>query len=798
MAPMEPRLQLGRYQLYKAGTKKIVEWLIRTASHFADISPLLVAGKSNTSSRINARALVSLAEIIVSAHSVPHCLSAGFEITSTVIELVQKVIDGRQASADWYANQPASDEAETENEAHQFFIETLRKVHCLLTSVQVQKFPGIAKKKSTPRASADMNNLFSKLELEEPSDLPLGSTPVSCGQLPKSHATLPNVTLDKDAGAQAFALYCHLEDLRDVRSYIREVWLDYASGEISLITATMVTETALGMTRIADERFVQSYGAFSDWWYLPQFLSFDAPKEGASSYPLTTTSGAIDTEVSKQDLNDLICPSAAIMLRILSTKVSMAKAKEDSNQPLLIAIDCLGFDFLLSSNVSSLVRMMKLFAERGADRTSRQSHERSEFMFGLINCLLDGDTPLWLVSAYQTYRSMYDIIASDSACASNEYFTKSDRMKDQIRFLRRPGKDSSFGLPLLDNIFADRVVLENAMRTYPIIAGLEAPSDCSSYAPWIGKQLACLQTMPTFMGRALFVTTAKLHQVGIVYANRNPAILAMAHLYTNCRKYGLLKRTWQDMELVLSQQKADHPLVPKCSKSADCFTPLRHYLLCLGTPAITFSSGRIPKLPTAKHVQKHSRKLHVTSEYMNAFTKAYNSKEVLGCWRGDLIETTLKQLADSSNDEKGSKAVEQHTLIELLSVFKKELIRYEPFLNFNYFGFSNDCSTMLNAIAVDVGWTKMARLVTDTSTIMDTEAIVYHLLEDATMASSQSKSVAASKLGTAAAMLDVMIAAQGNEHSRKAFDQSSGRIPKSLRPSFSGQGPIGPERVITM
>lgn len=777
MPSTEPKLQLGRYQLYKAGTKKIVEWLVGTASRCADISSLHNAGISKTTSNIEARALVSLAKIIVAAHRTPSCPLTGIVVTPTIVLLLQKVIDGRQASADWYATQPASDEAVSGNKSHQFFINILREVHCLLESVQQLVKSGVRRIDSTSKSCCgenlerNMNNLFAALDLEEPSEPTLGDTPPSPRQTPKIRTTPPNITLDQEAGCKEFALYCHLENLRDVRIHVRNIWLEYASGSISIVTATMITEHALGMMRITDERFVATTGAFSDWWSLPKFMSFDVQTEGSSTTLAPTKRPSNESEcASRQDLVDLVCPSAAVMLRDLVAKMKRGKIEEDDQEPLKLMTECYDLEYLLSSKIDFLAMLACEFKSQGARRTTRQCHERSEFVYGLVNCFIDGVTPLWLVSACEMNRSIYEIIGSNPGCASDEYILRMEQLHSQILSFGLSGKSGGLGSPLFNSIFADRLPLGEMLRVSKTNAKKVSEIGVKDEV-WIrehlGKPLLCLESMPSYIGQALFVAKAKVHLIGVIFANRNASILAMAHLYTSCRKYGLIDTVWQDMELVMAQQKSSHPLVPKRSKNADCYTPLRHFLLCLGVPASEFSHGRIPPLPTAKHVRKHSRQLVVTSDFLNTLTEASQSADQLGCSRGDLTEITLQKLADNETSGKGHNSPVQHTLIELLSVFKKGMVKDEPSLNFDYIGFCNTCSAISRFIAVQSGHAKMPISGTVLRKI-DHEVAVYRLLQEATTAFSQSRSVASTELGAVASLLKYFIEQQGNEYAQQA------------------------------
>jgi hypothetical protein len=51
-----------------------------------------------------------------------------------------------------------------------------------------------------------------------------------------------------------FRCFCVLEDLNRIRKYVKELWTNHKHGELPLITATLVTEQAVGLARrLADD-----------------------------------------------------------------------------------------------------------------------------------------------------------------------------------------------------------------------------------------------------------------------------------------------------------------------------------------------------------------------------------------------------------------------------------------------------------------------------------------------------------------------------------------------------------------
>lgn len=803
---------LGRYELYKAGTKKIVDWLTLNASRCVDISQFITCRKAKTRN-IKVRSLISLAEAIVLAHRSSDPPATDVVVTSTIVRLVREVIAGRQASAEWYAMQPTSAEAVELNEQHTFFIGVLQKVHDLLISIQQPREFRSEKEKAgeenttNQKPNRDFENLFSQLALEEPSQSPLGNAPE-----PVSRLKSATVTIDLDDGEndKTFALWCHLEDLRDIRRFVEGVWRDYATGEVSILAAAMVMETAFGFMRVSDERFVSIYGDFGDWWFLPKFLSFETRHCGRLTYIFSRHSKSNVTSAADpgKDLTDLISPSSAILLRDIARKVSDV-VDEDVNIPrkrtmLRMSSTCYHFSEFLGNNVDELAAIVFLSRNGISNgikqaRGSRTKRNRDEFTDGLLAYFESGKAPIWLVSACQLYSSVYEVIGSNPQCASEAYLNTMVQMEAQIGAWRQNHTTLSDDIPWLSwlqNAFEFRRVIEPIMRVtqtglngalangidHDLLAFHAGVRSVREIRTVLGRPLLTMEGMPCSAGGLLYHVKIGVHRMRLNLSNQHVAILATAHLYTAARKYGLIKGTWHDLELVLFQQKsAQRPLVPKASKAADAFTPLRHYLLCLGVPAAEFSRGRIPELPTAKEIRKNSRKISVTSRYMIALGEEILSAHRLGFSRGHIEENILIKLAKNSGTAstkaKNGNGLAQHSMTELLSTFKSNMVKDEPFLHFDYLTLCSLCSAYLAQVSntLDPFATQRAS---------EPWAIVHRLLQEATTADSKSRPVASTSMGVAARTMETFIAANGNKLSQEAFNQSSGRIPKDLRPNL--------------
>jgi hypothetical protein len=84
---------------------------------------------------------------------------------------------------------------------------------------------------------------------------------------------------------------------------------------------------------------------------------------------------------------------------------------------------------------------------------------------------------------------------------------------------------------------------------------------------------------------------------GVFACNGGRIVLAVAHLYTACRDYGLLKGRWEDMEFFISSQGADK--LRLWSPGAGLHTlraAARHYDIALGADPRQYASARRRKL----------------------------------------------------------------------------------------------------------------------------------------------------------------------------------------------------------
>ncbi|KXT02615.1 hypothetical protein AC579_5449 [Pseudocercospora musae] len=149
----------GRHLLYKAGTKKVIDWLLCTAGALRDIAHILDTPQKKSNSTAKARDMLTLARTITPANA--NAPLAIAELPFNVIEPQQRRCSKRIA----------------------LFLQILENVHEQLIAIQAPAKCGSTRarsqetKSSAKTLESELNGIFAQLEVEEPSITPPGSAP---------------------------------------------------------------------------------------------------------------------------------------------------------------------------------------------------------------------------------------------------------------------------------------------------------------------------------------------------------------------------------------------------------------------------------------------------------------------------------------------------------------------------------------------------------------------------------------------------------------------------------------------
>lgn len=541
----------GRYEQYKRGGQILEQWLIETASRHCNLNEIFPAGisRERTADRgLNTRALIRLAEIVASTRA----STKRAVIPDTIIQTIDKVIQGRREFGQYYATIPGIKKS---NDSHRHYINTLQQIHDILAPTQKSgnTTPKRAKSGGADK-SEDINilNLFAQLQVEEPSQSPLGQTPSNrCVAKPKPLANKNDVE-QGDTDENLFALWCFLADARDLRLSIVSTWLAYASGDVSFMAGSLVLET--GLTLLRQQSLNQAYT--KDWLQVPGLLGYQVESIEDTTYvfPLEARSSG-GTEPLK-----MLSPGAAQDL--LALRKAVLEYRYSDEELLLRRIGVCelsigiykgplhSFRAFMMDRAPEIAFLM-VETERGCCDCCGSIY-RTELMKGLVQFCRTGLLPVWLVVAFETYCGIYEIIGSSPECPGESYISGIARVEASLTKYRellekkplRPPK-AGWTEPM-DMAFARCQEDAKKLRwSKDDLVGDEGAIGTNAEPE--GTPLRTIRGLPCVTGFLLYTCKFAFHAAVVRIGEDLQLLLSYAHLYCALRKYGLMKTVWHDM-----------------------------------------------------------------------------------------------------------------------------------------------------------------------------------------------------------------------------------------------------------
>lgn len=821
---------LGRYRLYKTGTKRLIDWLANSASHCCDIKTIIKsladgqdpraakkAGKQvDLKLEIRTQELLRLAQAIVASQT-------PVDVPRDIIEIAEDVIAGREECAEWYAAQAleGGGDLEQENASHQYFITVLQRVLKLLNQTRAKrpttepnKVSSQKKKKQpTPISQPEqLRSLFDLLEVEEPSDSPLGNTRrADILAANKADKTL-HFKLVEEEEDLSFATWCFLQDLHDIRCFVRETWLEYSKGDISFLAASSITDTAFGLLRVTAEQFAQMQT--TDWLSLLEYFGLEFFCRGLAVWMCPQTPG-FKPRIPNTSINitELLCPIAGLCLTSYKTEAqnlchaSKGRAGRPNEGDYPSVQPAGGYDHVFSDVLRSIAlsggeagRLDECYggvlpSSNGhvfrdvllniAPKLTEIAHTAQcqhivldEFVRGLVQIHHSQDIPVWMVVACQIYLDMYDLLG-------NYIKHGVDALQDTFTVNRATAAEVAEYQAACATDMSDVRSAINLLHEISHASNRFEHLDYRSIKDADGGDIVVSpleRSLPAHAGAIFIDLKLGMHNFGCQIANHRHMVLSTAHLYKALRSRGLLKTDWHDMDFVISTFGGGgrQPLVAKSGQKMETEAMARHYALALGVPATDFAKGgrrEKGKMPPLKE----ARKLGVVSPLLQGMISRASScgAKGHGCNAKTTVEAVLGLLSgkdeqSSSGRQTTSRAQPMHhglTPTDLLAKFRKLLLADEPQLNFDYTSFTLKCARLLDEI------TETAAASFRLDGFEDTRHVGAVLCLMQAPASNPAVTAATQ-------LLQDIISTDGKHFIKQAYNQSSGRIPKHLRPTI--------------
>lgn len=765
MADTEPTAVVSRYRRYKAGTKKVVGWLARSASTCCDVAAKFSCFQSGSTSRseikVPSKVLTALADIIASAE-------ADVAVPKHILQVLEDVIELRTECATWYGAQAVSDSTDlaARNKSHQHFIKVLKEVHAMLsksTNIQASatttsqseenKSSKSKKNKKGPRKNSldKLANLFEMLDLEEPILTPLGEAP-SPSSKPPNEWNGKSLSLEDDQDNEAVALWYFLTDMNDVRQNVRQLWLEYLEGQTRLAVAGMVTETALGMIERASNDFVRQWPGFTDWMSMPEYLRITIGINNNLVYLFCKYSNALTKHAAANPSPaDLICPTASFLLRTfaegawtfqqsLTTSDSGSLGGHVDGNRLSAERPYSEFEEVLLFMLPALTSL-KTWKEcyeltKRPTQLNLSIHDHSKITDGLMS-LIDAnqdipvlDTPIWLVFACQICMDINEVVQGMGTCGADGLLkTTTDiqnSLNEALTWVQKEMNVSAFAtrkseFQLLESLVAG---FKDNIKTIRRLESAKKISPLDTDDTWVLYKSRCtipgLEVLP--YRAALMIHAFKDWSYDLLtgVGNDDHAIVAMAHLYGAAKGRGLLQVPWEDMIFLERIQSGRKPLVTKTRNEASIMEYLRHYAIDLGADVAATIKPEFPANLDWKRMLKNGKQVsNRLSELRWAFRERHEENQVLGHQRGNTYDVVLATFTDRRKREdqargsmKSSSGQIKYSPLQLLQTLTGYSKRDEPRVNFDYAGFSRLCQMTMRDMLQVAGLKKERHMAT--------------------------------------------------------------------------------------
>ena len=318
---MLPNFLQSNYQTYKEDTNFIVKWLAVKAKQCGYPTDLLSppdpltslpepvrpsqrlkgaarkkaknAAKEDTApvkdpdSLVDApRYTIKVKDFTALAEYIARFTKPVVKVPAALVKVLDRAIDLRQQHNTWSQGQAESEplvDVKESNETHAYFLGILERTREILKPrmpaeliddfVSKPSSAVTGQEKSGVQTDGQIKNMFSNLDIQEPSQTFLDA-PDAERATDKHVGLQPDYEAEKiqSLGEQYLAAHCLFQDVRNIRSFLRQLWASYRDGGLSLVAVSITTNTAIDFVRSIEQDFLQRFPDKSDYESIMKFF----------------------------------------------------------------------------------------------------------------------------------------------------------------------------------------------------------------------------------------------------------------------------------------------------------------------------------------------------------------------------------------------------------------------------------------------------------------------------------------------------------------------------------------------
>ena len=201
------------------------------------------------------------------------------KVPATVVKVLNRAIRLRQQHHTWsrvQAESQLSADFEESNQSHAHFLGILERTREILKprmpSEMIDDFLSKPYSSSSDQGRSDtrgndqISNMFDNLDIQEPSQSFLDAPDVELATGIRDSRE-PNYEAERlqSMEEQYMAIHCLFQDVRNIRSFLRQLWQSYRDGDIALVAASITTNTAIDFVRSLEQDLLQQFPDKSDY-----------------------------------------------------------------------------------------------------------------------------------------------------------------------------------------------------------------------------------------------------------------------------------------------------------------------------------------------------------------------------------------------------------------------------------------------------------------------------------------------------------------------------------------------------
>ncbi|KAI0179859.1 hypothetical protein GGR52DRAFT_587363 [Hypoxylon sp. FL1284] len=609
--------RFSTYEQYKEDTEAIAGWLAynsRRCGYVLD-GPVSAGPSNAPSARLKGKARKQARSVGAKSASTPTPLKPQYAINvsdfsrmakaiadfkpkvvipTALDNLFSRAIDARRRFTDWYKH--SSHGEEKSNERHAHFTGVLNSAWEILRPFEPARKSHVKKQPANVPNTESLTNLanrFSKLEVEQSEDILDTETSTSAEQDDYKLTDIAPVTIVKsEEGIEEdffFAIFAFMQELDELRAYIRHMWLGYSKGIMELMACSLLTNTAIQLVRRAEQELDFMEDMSSRGQDLDSFL-----KPSPRFFVL---------DCSHADL--------CLMETFGALKHSLYRFKAQGGQYLLAGN--VGHQKGTPETLARITDMLPCF--QGVARAMADSFTGDEITSG-IGVMFDSQViPIWVAFAVQALLDIQDelkaipkkatpevkqharkkLAAFRSMDLSHEPFSKAEQGTQWLAATL-----GAYELDVLGDNFRKTLIGANVMRdangrTMPLSRNLDAIRGQPGTHEFMFEPDYFLRINPVKCGMLKYGLYLQSHNHAVQFEASGRNITPMVHLYVACRTVFPDDPVWPDMEYFLGHQDLDYLFVGGLPGSMD--EAYKKTLLSVGMSAANFAPNRRSTAP---------------------------------------------------------------------------------------------------------------------------------------------------------------------------------------------------------